>query len=80
MKELSFVFKLDSYLGVVRGKINEWLSLTLKKGIPLPSWVGAVNNSIWSQAPFSLLEVELIKIAWVKGTGEEIAGILHISC
>lgn len=38
----------------------------------------AVNNSARSRAPFSFLEVELIKIAWPKVTGEEVAGTPHI--
>lgn len=36
-----------------------------------------MNNSAWSQAPFSFLEVKFIKIAWPKDTGEEMAGTLH---
>lgn len=39
-----------------------------------------MNNSTHSWAPFSFLEVELIKIAWPKDTGEELTGSLHLSC
>lgn len=48
----------------MKEKINEELLLTLRRGFLLHYPSGAVNNSTCSWAPFSFLEVELIKIAW----------------
>lgn len=54
--------------------MREELSLTLRRGLLLPYPARAVNNSTRSQASFSFLEVERIKIAWPKDTWEEMVG------